>query len=74
MNIAEILDPAGTLWNVPVQSVWAKAVFCRPFGTTWILARFIHVDQKDEDVLLAMQSVLGPIEISVVPFSEEEPG
>lgn len=62
----ELIAPDGKHWYVPFPPQRDRAVFCRPYGTTWQLYRFAYGDQDAATVLSAIAREHGQVETAIV--------
>jgi hypothetical protein len=74
MATQTVIAPDGKPWYVTIPPDRDRAVFCRPFGTTWQLNRFARGDQGVRSVLAAIDLEYGPIETAIVVLDPEEIG
>jgi hypothetical protein len=72
MHTDEIIAPDGKHWYVLVPPNRDRAVFCRPYGTTWQLYRFAQGDMGVATILSAIALEYGQVETGIVVLDSEE--
>ena len=73
MPTDEVIAPDGKHWYVPIPPQHDRAVFCRPYGNTWILSGFARGDQEAATVLSSIALEHGTVETALVVLDREAP-
>lgn len=73
MSIDEIVAPDGKHWHVTPPPGRDRAIFCRPYGTTWQLYGFAKGDQGAATVLFSIVLEHGKVETAIVVLDTEAP-
>jgi hypothetical protein len=71
MLIDEIIAPDGKHWYLPIPPQHDRAVFCRPYGTTWLLSGFAQGDQGAAIVFSSIALEYGKVETAIVMLDTE---
>ena len=72
MQTDGIVAPDGKFWYVPLPEGHDRAIFYRPYGTTWLLYCFARDDRGEQKVIASITLLYGKGETSTVELVSDK--